>query len=164
MPTRNDLRNVAIVAHVDHGKTGQASLTRPADGTSPDSPDLAPLVKTLLETIPAPEYDAEEPLRAQVTNLDASPFLGRLALLRIHNGWIKKGQQVAWCKHDGTIERVKLTELLGTEALTRVPIDTAGPGGVSRHGGTASVRRWGRGPGRGLEESIEPGPTHPHRR
>ncbi|MCW2542981.1 MAG: GTP-binding protein TypA, partial [Frankiales bacterium] len=63
-------------------------------------------------------------------NLDSSPFLGRLALLRIHNGWIKKGQSVAWCKQDGTIERVKLTELLGTEALTRVPIDEAGPGDI----------------------------------
>ena len=78
-----------------NGKTGQASLNRPEDGTSPDSPDLAPLVKTLLDTIPAPVYDAEEPLRAQVTNLDASPYLGRLALLRIHSGELKIGQQVA---------------------------------------------------------------------
>ena len=70
------------------------------------------------------------PLQAHVTNLDSSPYLGRLALLRIHNGWIKKGQNVAWCKQDGTIERVKLTELLGTEALTRVPIDEAGPGDI----------------------------------
>src|SRR3712207_7090911 len=98
-----------------NGKTGQASLERPADGTSPDSPDLGPLVTTLLGTIPAPTYDAEEPLRAQVTNLDASPYLGRLALLRIHSGTMKNGQQVAWCKTDGTIQRVKITELLVTE-------------------------------------------------
>ena len=111
-----------------NGKTGQASLTRPADGTSPDSPDLAPLVKTLLDTIPAPVYDAEEPLRAQVTNLDASPYLGRLALLRIHSGEMKNGQQVAWCKADGTISRVKITELLVTEGLDRTSAESAGPG------------------------------------
>jgi GTP-binding protein len=111
-------------------KTGQASLTRPADGTSPDSPDLAPLFDVIRETVPAPSYDEAVPLQAHVTNLDASPYLGRLALLRIHNGWIKKGQQVAWCKQDGTVERVKLTELLGTEALDRVPIEQAGPGDI----------------------------------
>src|ERR1700712_5231214 len=69
-----------------NGKTGQASLTRPADRTSPDRPGLAPLVKTLLDTVPAPVSEPEEPLRAQVTNLDASPYLGRLAMLRIHSG------------------------------------------------------------------------------
>ncbi|HUR13341.1 MAG TPA: translational GTPase TypA [Mycobacteriales bacterium] len=111
-------------------KTGQASLNRPADGESPDSPNLEPLFEVIKSTIPAPVYDEGVPLQAHVTNLDASPYLGRLALLRIHNGWIKKGQQVAWCKHDGTVERVKLTELLGTEALTRVPIDEAGPGDI----------------------------------
>jgi GTP-binding protein TypA/BipA len=111
-----------------NGKTGQASLERPADGTSPDSPDLAPLVRTLLDTVPAPVYDAEEPLRAQVTNLDASPYLGRLALLRIHSGTMKSGSQVAWCKTDGTVQRVKITELLVTEGLTRTPAESAGPG------------------------------------
>jgi GTP-binding protein TypA/BipA len=111
-------------------KTGQASLARPADGTSPDSPDLQPLFDVITSTIPAPTYEEGVPLQAHVTNLDASPYLGRLALLRIHNGWIKKGQTVAWCKQDGTVERVKLTELLGTEALTRVPIDEAGPGDI----------------------------------
>ncbi|MCW2598801.1 MAG: GTP-binding protein TypA [Frankiales bacterium] len=111
-------------------KTGQASLTRPADGTSPDSPNLEPLFEVIKSTIPAPTYDEAVPLQAHVTNLDSSPYLGRLALLRIHNGWIKKGQMVAWCKQDGSIERVKLTELLGTEALTRVPIEQAGPGDI----------------------------------
>ena len=111
-------------------KTGQASLTRPADGTSPDSPDLQPLFDTIKNTIPAPHYTEGMPLQAHVTNLDSSPYLGRLALLRIHNGWLKKGQMVAWCKQDGTISNVKLTELLGTEALTRVPIDSAGPGDI----------------------------------
>ncbi len=111
-------------------KTGQASLTRPADGTSPDSPDLEPLFQVIKDTIPAPTYTEGAPLQAHVTNLDASPYLGRLALLRIFNGEIKKGQTVAWCKKDGTIENVKLTELLGTEALERVSIDSAGPGEI----------------------------------
>jgi GTP-binding protein len=111
-------------------KSGQASLTRPADGTSPDSPDLEPLFDVIKSTIPAPTYDENAPLQAHVTNLDASPYLGRLALCRIHNGWMKKGQTVAWCRQDGTIERVKLTELLGTEALERVSIDSAGPGDI----------------------------------
>jgi GTP-binding protein TypA/BipA len=111
-------------------KTGQASLTRPADGHSPDSPDLEPLFEVIRSTIPAPRYDEDAPLQAHVTNLDASPYLGRLALCRIHNGWMAKGQIVAWCKQDGTVERVKLTELLGTEALERVPIEKAGPGDI----------------------------------
>jgi GTP-binding protein TypA/BipA len=111
-------------------KTGQASLTRPADGTSPDSPDLEPLFQVIKDTIPAPTYTEGAPLQAHVTNLDASPYLGRLALLRIFNGELRKGQTVAWCKKDGTIENVKLTELLGTEALERVSIDSAGPGEI----------------------------------
>jgi GTP-binding protein len=111
-------------------KTGQASLTRPADGTSPDSPDLEPLFQVIKDTIPAPTYTEGAPLQAHVTNLDASPYLGRLALLRIFNGEIRKGQTVAWCKKDGTIENVKLTELLGTEALERVSIESAGPGEI----------------------------------
>ncbi len=111
-------------------KTGQASLNRPADGTSPDSPDLEPLFAVLRDTIPAPTYDETAPLQAHVTNLDASPYLGRLALCRIHNGELKKGQTVAWCRHDGSIEKVRLTELLGTEALERAAIDVAGPGDI----------------------------------
>ncbi|MDP9465679.1 MAG: translational GTPase TypA [Actinomycetota bacterium] len=111
-------------------KTGQASLHRPEDGTSPDSPDLEPLFQVIRDTIPAPTYDESAPLQAHVTNLDASPYLGRLALCRIHNGELKKGQTVAWCKKDGTVENVRLTELLGTEALERVSIDSAGPGEI----------------------------------
>jgi GTP-binding protein len=111
-------------------KSGQASLNRPADGTSPDSPDLEPLFTVIRETIPAPSYTEGAPLQAHVTNLDASPYLGRLALCRIYNGELRKGQQVAWCKADGTVERVKLTELLGTKSLERVPIESAGPGDI----------------------------------
>jgi GTP-binding protein TypA/BipA len=111
-------------------KTGQASMNRPEDGKSPDGADLTALFDTLMTTIPAPTYDDEATLQAHVTNLDASPYLGRLALCRVHNGTMTKGQTVAWCKRDGTVERVKLTELLGTEALTRVPWETAGPGDI----------------------------------
>jgi GTP-binding protein len=111
-------------------KAGRASLERPADGAMPDSADLEPLFRTILETVPAPVYDPEIPLQAHVTNLDASPFLGRLALCRVHNGTIKKGQQAAWCRRDGSVQRVKVTELLVTEALERVPAEEAGPGDI----------------------------------
>src|SRR4051794_7066375 len=111
-------------------RAGRASLERPKDGAMPDSDSLLPLFETLLTTVPAPSYDEGAPLQAHVTNLDASPYLGRLALCRVHNGTMRKGQQVAWCKTDGTIDRVKLTELLGTDALERVPIDEAGPGDI----------------------------------
>ncbi len=111
-------------------KAGRAAMGRPGDGEMPDSPDLEPLFETLISTVPAPVYDPETPLQAHVTNLDASPYLGRLALCRVHNGTMKKGQLVAWCRADGTIERVKLTELLGTEALERVAIEQAGPGDI----------------------------------
>ncbi|HEX6338978.1 MAG TPA: translational GTPase TypA [Jiangellaceae bacterium] len=111
-------------------RDGKASLNRPADGAMPDSPDLKPLVDTILATIPAPSYDAGAPLQAQVTNLDASSFLGRLALCRVHAGEIRKGQQVAWCRRDGSIESVKITELLMTSALDRVPAEAAGPGDI----------------------------------
>ena len=77
-----------------------------------------------------PSYDPDAPLQAHVTNLDASNYLGRIALCRIHNGTLNRGQQVAWCKRDGTIERVKISELLRTEALERVPADSAGPGDI----------------------------------
>jgi GTP-binding protein TypA/BipA len=111
-------------------KAGRASLTRPEDGGMPDSENLEPLFKTLIETIPAPTYTEGAPLQAHVTNLDASPYLGRLALCRVHQGTITKGQQVAWIRHDGTIERAKVVELLITEALTRVPAESAGPGDI----------------------------------
>jgi GTP-binding protein len=111
-------------------KAGRASLTRTADGGMPEEEDLEPLFKTLIETIPAPEYTEGAPLQAHVTNLDASPYLGRLALCRVHQGTIKKGQQVAWIRNDGNIERVKVVELLMTEALTRVPAESAGPGDI----------------------------------
>ena len=109
-------------------RAGRASLTRPADGQSPDNADLKPLFDTLVATIPAPEYEQGVPLQARVATLDSSPYLGRLALCRVHNGTIRRGQQAAWCRTDGTIERVKVSELLMTDGLERVQIEEAGPG------------------------------------
>jgi GTP-binding protein len=111
-------------------RAGRASLTRPANGTLPDSPDLVPLFTVLAETIPPPRYDPAVPLRAQVTNLDASSYLGRIALCRVMSGTISRGQQVAWCRRDGSIERVKIAELFLTAALDRVPAESAGPGDI----------------------------------
>ncbi|MCW2866744.1 MAG: typA, partial [Marmoricola sp.] len=99
------------------GRAGVAGLEAPANGELPDSPDLEPLFKTILETIPAPTYTEGAPLQAHVTNLDSSPFLGLLALVRVHEGTLKKGQQVAWMKRDGSVKNVKITELLVTEGL-----------------------------------------------
>ncbi|KZE92531.1 GTP-binding protein TypA/BipA [Agromyces sp. NDB4Y10] len=112
------------------GKAGRASTTKPADGSLPDSDDLEPLFEAILTHIPAPTYDDEAPLQAWVTNLDASPFLGRLALLRVFNGTIRKGQTVAWVRHDGSHSNVRITELLKTKALERHPAEEAGPGDI----------------------------------
>ena len=111
-------------------KAGRASLERPADGGMPNEENLEPLFKTLMTAIPAPSYTEGAPLQAHVTNLDASPYLGRLALCRVHEGTIRKGQQVAWMKADGTTERVKVVELLMTQALERVSAESAGPGDI----------------------------------
>jgi GTP-binding protein len=92
------------------------------------SRDLQPLFDLLLERIPAPSYHAGHPLQAHVTNLDASPYVGRLAICRIREGTIRKGQQVAWCRSNGSVERAKVTELFVTEALERVEAEEAGPG------------------------------------
>ncbi|ASU60215.1 MULTISPECIES: translational GTPase TypA [Nocardiopsis] len=111
-------------------RDGKASLERPANGTVPDNDNLVPLFSTILDTIPAPEYIPEAPLQAHVTNLDASPFLGRLALCRIQQGELRKGQQVAWIRTDGSTQQVKITELLMTEGLERKPAEKAGPGDI----------------------------------
>ncbi|MBG6107485.1 translational GTPase TypA [Frigoribacterium sp. CG_9.8] len=120
--------NVPIV--YASGRNGAASWNKPENGTLPDNEDLEPLFDAILQHIPAPSYDDEHPLQAHVTNLDASPFLGRLALLRVFNGTIKKGQTVAWVKHDGSVHNVKVTELLITRALDRFPTESAGPGDI----------------------------------
>jgi len=112
------------------GRNGAASGNKPENGSLPDNDDLEPLFEAILKHVPAPTYDDEHPLQAHVTNLDSSPFLGRLALLRIFHGRIKKGQQVAWVKHDGTVANLRLTELMLTKALTRYPVESAGPGDI----------------------------------
>ncbi|MCW2902059.1 MAG: GTP-binding protein TypA [Streptosporangiaceae bacterium] len=111
-------------------RAGRASLNQPENGGMPDSEDLEPLFEVIRGTIPAPSYDPDTPLQAHVTNLDASSYLGRIALCRVHSGTIKKGQQVAWCRHDGSIGRVKITELMMTDALERKPAEEAGPGDI----------------------------------
>lgn len=112
------------------GKAGYASMNQPADGTLPDNEDLEPLFETIIKHVPAPTFTEGEVLQAHVTNLDASPFLGRLALLRMINGTLRKGQQVNWARQDGTMKQVKITELLATKGLTRVPAEEAGPGEI----------------------------------
>jgi len=111
-------------------RAGRASLNRPKDGEMPDNDNLEPLFDVIRETVPPPVYDPAAPLQAHVTNLDASSYLGRIALCRVYNGTIRRGQQVAWCRRDGSIERVKVSELFLTEALERVQADSAGPGDI----------------------------------
>ncbi|HBS09151.1 MAG TPA: translational GTPase TypA, partial [Microbacterium sp.] len=112
------------------GRAGAASRNRPENGSLPDNDDLEPLFEAILEHVPAPSYDDEAPLQAWVTNLDSSPFLGRLALLRVFNGTLKKGQTVAWVRHDGSHSNARITELLKTRALERYPAESAGPGDI----------------------------------
>jgi GTP-binding protein len=112
-------------------RQGRVSRDRPADGAGlPDGATLEPLFEVLLDHIPAPAFDPAAPLQALVTNLDASPYVGRLALCRIRAGRLRKGAAVAWCRTDGTIERARIAELYVTEALDRVPADEAGPGEI----------------------------------
>ena len=120
-------------------RAGRASLTRPEDGTLPGSPDLEPLFTVLRETVPAPSYEPGAPLQAHVTNLDASSYLGRIALCRVFSGTISRGQQVAWCRRDGSVEKVKITELYLTEALERVPAASAGPGDIIAVAGISDI-------------------------
>ena len=111
-------------------KAGRASRNQPGNGEMPDSANLEPLFETIMEAIPAPSYTEGAPLQAHVTNLDSSPYLGRLALCRVVEGEIQRGQTVAWCRRDGTVQNVRLSELLMTDALERKPADSAGPGDI----------------------------------
>ncbi|MBT2376331.1 GTP-binding protein TypA [Streptomyces sp. CB00316] len=112
-------------------RDGVASLTKPEDGTVPqDSENLEPFFNTILSHVPAPEFDEDAPLQAHVTNLDADNFLGRIALCRVEQGELRKGQTVTWIKRDGTMSNVRITELMMTEALTRKPAEVAGPGDI----------------------------------
>ncbi|MEU0689328.1 translational GTPase TypA [Streptomyces uncialis] len=121
-------------------RDGIASLTKPENGTvPPDSTSLEPFFSTILDTIPAPAYDEQAPLQAHVTNLDADNFLGRIALLRVEQGELRKGQTVAWIKRDGTVSNVRISELLMTEALTRKPAEVAGPGDICAVAGIPDI-------------------------
>ena len=120
-------------------RAGRASLTRPDDGTLPDSADLEPLFEAVRQHVPAPSYDPRAPLRAHVTNLDASAYLGRIALCRVVSGEIRKGQQAAWCRRDGSVERVKISELFRTQALERVPAATASAGDIIAVAGISDI-------------------------
>jgi GTP-binding protein len=117
-----------------NAREGRASLHPDDEGS-----DLKPLLETLLDHIPPPAYDPSHPMQALVTNLDASPYVGRLALCRVRHGIIRRGQQVAWCRADGSIERVKVSELYVTEALDRVPAEEVGPGEIIAIAGLAEV-------------------------
>jgi GTP-binding protein len=121
------------------GRAGRASRTRPADGTLPADPGLEALFDTIEATVPAPPDNPDAPLQAHVTNLDATSFLGRIALCRIRAGVIRRGQQVAWCTENGKVTRVKITELLRTEALTRVQADSAFAGDLVAVAGIPEV-------------------------
>jgi GTP-binding protein len=131
-----------------NAKAGWASLDPTVDGD-----DLKVLFELLLRHIPAPVYDPEHPLQALVTNLDASTYVGRLAICRVHHGTIQRGQQVAWCRHDGTIERVKVSELYVTEALDRVDAPSAGPGEIIAVAGIPEVTI-----GETLADPLDPRP------
>src|SRR3990172_9453196 len=119
-----------------NAKAGRASLDPDPDNLETD---LRPLLDLILERIPAPTYEEDHPLQALVTNLDASPYVGRLALCRVLHGTILRAQQVAWCRPDGTIERAKVTELYVTEALDRVDAEEAGPGEIIAVAGIPEV-------------------------
>jgi GTP-binding protein len=120
-------------------KAGKASMDLEGVLAGDFGTDLEPLFKLLGDTVPGPEYEDDHPLQCLVTNLDSSPYLGRLALVRVRHGVLKRGQQVAWCKVDGTIERVKVTELFVTEALDRVSADEAGAGQIAAVAGLDDV-------------------------
>src|SRR5689334_15203306 len=121
-------------------RDGIATLNQPADGTVPtDSRSLEPLFQTILATMPAPSYTEGAPLQAHVTNLDASPYLGRLALCRVREGTIRKGQTVAWCRAEGDIQNVKISELLMTDGLERKSADAAGPGDIIAVSGIGDI-------------------------
>ncbi|MBV9010885.1 MAG: translational GTPase TypA [Pseudonocardiales bacterium] len=120
-------------------RAGRASLIPPRDGELPDAPDLTPLFETILRHVPPPAGDAQAPLQAHVTNLDASSFLGRIALCRLRAGRLHKGQTVAWCRQDGSIRPVRITELLRTEGLDRLPAASATAGDLIAIAGIAEI-------------------------
>ena len=117
-----------------NARAGWASVDRDREGI-----DLEPLFRTVVEHVPPPQFDPGSPLQALVANLDASPYVGRLAICRVHNGTLRKGETVGWCRLDGTVERAKISELYLTDALERIAVDEAGPGEIAAVAGIAEV-------------------------
>jgi GTP-binding protein len=117
-----------------NAKAGQASLDPATPGT-----DLQPLMDLLVSAIPAPSYDPDHPLQAHVTNIDASPYVGRIAICRVRHGAIRRGETIAWCRADGSVEQVKVSELYVTEALERVQADEASAGEIISVAGIAEI-------------------------
>ena len=117
-----------------NARAGWASVDRDREGI-----DLEPLFRTVVEHVPPPQFDPDSPLQALVANLDASPYVGRLAICRVHNGTLRKGETVGWCRLDGTVERAKISELYLTDALDRIAVDEAGPGEIAAVAGIAEV-------------------------
>jgi GTP-binding protein len=134
-----------------NARAGWASLDPAVEGS-----DLKPLCELVLEHIPAPQFEQDHPFQALVTNLDASPYLGRLALCRVRNGRVRKGEQVAWCRIDGSIERVKIVELFLTDALDRIPAEEAGPGDIIAVAGIPDITI-----GESLADLEDPRPLPP---
>ena len=134
-----------------NARAGWASMEPDVEGS-----DLKPLCELILEHIPAPMYDEGHPFQAMVTNLDASPYVGRLALCRVRNGHIKRGQQIAWCRIDGSIDKAKITELYMTDALDRVDVDEAGPGDIIAIAGFPEITI-----GETLADADDPRPLPP---
>ena len=129
-----DEEQIAFPILFANARAGWATTERDAEGE-----DLVPLFDAIIEHVPAPKHDRGAPLQALVCNLDASPYVGRLAICRVHHGTIRRGAVVAWCRLDGTVERVKATELYVTDALERVPAEAAGPGEIVAVAGIAEV-------------------------
>jgi GTP-binding protein len=134
-----DERQIEFPIVYCNAKAGVASLEYDANTPLPSDGNLAPLLDLLLARIPAPLHDPEHPLQALVTNLDASPYVGRLAICRVRHGTIKKGQQIAWCRADGSIQKAQVAELYVTDALDRVDAPAAGPGEIIAVAGIAEV-------------------------
>ena len=137
-------------------KAGRADLVQPADGELPAHEDLEPLFRAILEYIPAPEYDPEAPLVGQVTNLDSSPFLGRLALVRVYSGELKKGSWVGLSDGEGKLTKVHVSELLRTQGLERKPAESAGPGDIVAIAGIPNITI-----GQSLVDLEDPRPMPP---
>ncbi len=136
-----------------NAKAGRATLSYDADRPDEQGESLRSLLDLLIEHIPAPTYEPDHPLQALVTNLDASPYVGRLAICRVRNGSIRKGQRLAWCRADGSIERAQVSELYVTEALERVEAAEAGPGEIIAVAGIADVTI-----GETLADPVDPRP------